>query len=373
MKCFLLICLVCFAGIAGAQNREIKFEELGFKEAIAKAKAENKLLFFDAYTSWCGPCKQMAKDVFTRDEVADFFNASFVNIKMDMEKGEGPEIVEKYGIAVYPTFLLVNGDGQEVFRTVGASDVPTFLAKIKSGMKPENSIAFLDEQYKKGERSYEFIEKYLNLLHKAYLIGREKAVVESYFKDMSVKEICSEKNWVLFDKYVKTIGIAPMQRMVKQASAFKSALGKEKAETKLCDVYQSALFNFLLRSEEITDEQYKSYGQDIKRMKLPEDKKGMLETFCRLAYFKAHRMYADYLKICEEDNQYLSEMQKENLVVTLTFFADAEPEMKSRALQILYKQVQKARSSEEGLTPQMDQVYGYVYFKLKGEPGKEQK
>ncbi|GAH00631.1 unnamed protein product, partial [marine sediment metagenome] len=67
----------------------INFNVHSFEEAIKTAKAENKLIFVDAYTTWCGPCKWMSKNVFTEGKVGDYFNESFVNVKIDMEKGEG--------------------------------------------------------------------------------------------------------------------------------------------------------------------------------------------------------------------------------------------------------------------------------------------
>ena len=70
-KLFLLTLLV--AGVmmgVEAQNRSIDFEQTKeWKKVLKKAKKEKKLIFVDCYTSWCGPCKMLAKDVFTRDEV----------------------------------------------------------------------------------------------------------------------------------------------------------------------------------------------------------------------------------------------------------------------------------------------------------------
>ncbi|WP_260744016.1 thioredoxin domain-containing protein [Elizabethkingia anophelis] len=39
----------------------MKFDDGNFSSLLAKAKKENKLIFLDAYASWCGPCKLMAK------------------------------------------------------------------------------------------------------------------------------------------------------------------------------------------------------------------------------------------------------------------------------------------------------------------------
>ena len=81
----------------------ISFQEMSWTDALAKANKNERLIFVDCYTSWCGPCKKMAKDVFTNAEVGDYFNAHFLNLKIDMEKGEGPALAKKYQVkAIIP-------------------------------------------------------------------------------------------------------------------------------------------------------------------------------------------------------------------------------------------------------------------------------
>ena len=78
-KLISILALVAFAFTASAQG--IIFEEnQDLTTALAKAKAENKLVFIDAYAEWCGPCKMMARDIFPQKEVGDFFNANFINL-----------------------------------------------------------------------------------------------------------------------------------------------------------------------------------------------------------------------------------------------------------------------------------------------------
>ena len=42
----------------------IKFEKDNWENTLAKAKVENKIVFVDAYTTWCGPCKKMDAKTF---------------------------------------------------------------------------------------------------------------------------------------------------------------------------------------------------------------------------------------------------------------------------------------------------------------------
>ena len=101
----LYVCMFLIIPVFAQTN----FQNLSLEKALEKASDENKLVFVDCYTSWCGPCKIMAKEVLPLKEVGDFLNERFVCVKYDMEQGKGPEIAKKYNVEAYPTFLLLNG------------------------------------------------------------------------------------------------------------------------------------------------------------------------------------------------------------------------------------------------------------------------
>jgi thiol:disulfide interchange protein len=107
-----------------------------WSEVLAQAKQENKLVFLDAYTTWCGPCKYMQKDIFPKPSVGKFYNANFINVKMDMEKGEGPELARQFSLTAIPTLLFFDGDGNEVHRFVGALEAPAFIKLGKEAIDP---------------------------------------------------------------------------------------------------------------------------------------------------------------------------------------------------------------------------------------------
>ncbi|MGV3561147.1 thioredoxin family protein [Larkinella arboricola] len=117
----------------------IQFSDATWKTQLAKAKAEKKLVFLDAYTSWCGPCKLLQKNVFTKKEVGDFFNKEFINVKIDMEKGEGPELALQYPLEGYPTLLFIDGDGK-VVKTVLGYQSPEELLAIGKGVKSQSAL-----------------------------------------------------------------------------------------------------------------------------------------------------------------------------------------------------------------------------------------
>jgi len=89
-----------FAQTETASAVGIKFETGTWVEILAKAKQQSKYVFVDAFTTWCGLCKWMDKNVFPTAEAGEYFNKNFVNAKIDMEKGEGLDIAKKYSVQV---------------------------------------------------------------------------------------------------------------------------------------------------------------------------------------------------------------------------------------------------------------------------------
>lgn len=101
------------------KNKSVVFIENSLSTALKKAKAEHKYIFVDAYTTWCGPCRQLKNTTFKDSQAADFFNKNFVNLSIDMEKGEGTDLALKWDVQEYPTLLVLDYNGKIVFRSVG--------------------------------------------------------------------------------------------------------------------------------------------------------------------------------------------------------------------------------------------------------------
>ncbi len=126
-----LLTVLCCLFIVGLQAQDaagIDFNhDATFDELLAQAKVENKLIFVDAYATWCGPCKMMERQVFNKASVGDFFNTNFINLKLDVEKGEGPDLARRYGVRAMPTYLFIDGDGNVVHTAMGAMPEGRFL------------------------------------------------------------------------------------------------------------------------------------------------------------------------------------------------------------------------------------------------------
>ena len=111
----------------------IKFDHTTLEKAKAEAKSSKKLIFIDVYTTWCGPCKEMAKTTFTRDEVGEVFNKKFVNLKIDAENDADGEFVStNFKVNAYPTLLFLDEDGKLLKKLVGKQSQEKLISVAES-------------------------------------------------------------------------------------------------------------------------------------------------------------------------------------------------------------------------------------------------
>lgn len=114
---------------SAAKGVAFEAHDLPFADALAKAKAASKPVFVDFSTVWCGWCRRLEQDVYTREDVAKAMEA-FVCLHVDAEKGEGVELAKRYGAHGFPTLVVVDAAGDEVDRIVGYLPPEKFLAEI---------------------------------------------------------------------------------------------------------------------------------------------------------------------------------------------------------------------------------------------------
>ncbi|POY36289.1 hypothetical protein C3K47_11070 [Solitalea longa] len=154
----------------GAWAQGIEFEHTSWKEIVQKAKEQNKPIFVDVYTSWCGPCKAMASTVFTKPEIGEKFNKGFINVKIDAEKGEGIDIAKKYKVGSYPTYLFINPKDESLIGQSGSSMPVSIFAELGDKMlnkfagKVEISTKELTAKFDSGNYDEAFLQTYIKRL-----------------------------------------------------------------------------------------------------------------------------------------------------------------------------------------------------------------
>ncbi len=161
----LLVVLISMPFFAIAQSKTgINFEyTLNWTEIRAKAKAENKFIFVDCYTTWCGPCKQMDRKTFVSDTVGSFMNDKFISVKVQMDStdkdneriknwyNDARMLQNLYKIEGYPTCWFIQPDGHMIYRSEGFKTVSEFLEIARIAIDAQSQINFSAlEEFKKN-------------------------------------------------------------------------------------------------------------------------------------------------------------------------------------------------------------------------------
>lgn len=242
IKKILTLCMAaCCCVQLNAQDKGVQFRDLTFQEALQAAEKEGKLVFMDCYTSWCGPCKHMTENIFPQEIMGNFFNDKFVNVKFDMEKGEGPVLRAKFRVNSYPTFFILRPDGTVQHRIAGARPSERFLECAKRGVEEKTSLRYLTELYNSGKYSEEELAAYRTALSDAGERTALYRVTAKEFEGMSDAERCSANRWYLYDMESVSGKDERFLYILEHKKDFDKNVGKEKVDAKLHSCYESQL------------------------------------------------------------------------------------------------------------------------------------
>jgi len=231
--CYFLLLL---STILPAQG--IQFEKSSWTDALAKANAEGKLVFLDAVTSWCGPCKMMAKEVFSDSVVGAFFNKNFVSIKLDMERGEGIEISSRYKVWVYPSLLFVDDSGQIQHRAAGFHHPQELIALGQTALNPALNLAGLENKYASGNRHRAFLLQYLEAKSAAYDPDAGR-IANDFLK--TEDDLGTPENMDLLMRHIDDPYSLGFQFLLKNRALFEEKYGKREVKVKIETVFEGYL------------------------------------------------------------------------------------------------------------------------------------
>jgi thioredoxin-related protein len=233
-----VVLLSFFLSASFAQG--VNFEQNTTWEAIvAKATKENKMIFVDAFTTWCGPCKWLDNNTFADAEVGKFMDKNFISLKVQMDtiKADteytrkwwaiGQEWNTAYGIAAYPTFLIFDSNGKIADRGVGALPSDKFIAKLETFQDKANHYYRLKDKYEAGDESPELLLKLTTKASESYDRKFMPIVSEKYIKTQS--NLLTKENADILMKMDIKPGSEYFQFLVANKVAYAALLENPKA------------------------------------------------------------------------------------------------------------------------------------------------
>lgn len=254
---FVFLCFFSFSILLAQEDEGIVFTDGTFNELLTKAKAEDKLVFVDAFTTWCGPCKWLEANVFTDATVGAYFNEQFVNSRFDMEKGEGLELAKRYNVRAYPTLLFVDGDGEVVHRICGSMPAEKFLEASKEVFNLTGNIGYYLSEYEKGNRESAFLANYFLALSDACM---ETSGMDEYWETQNQSDYLKEHNCKLIQQFANDVDSEQFKYVSAHKDQFVEAYGTEDVDRFINRTFEQ----FLLRTAYSgTEEDYKAAKETV--------------------------------------------------------------------------------------------------------------
>lgn len=215
--------LILFAPISlFAQNQGVVFSKvLSWEKVLRQARDENRYIFVDCYATWCGPCKQMDRNVYSNDSVGAFMNASFISVKMQMDSTvhDSKEVrdwhqtalqfEDQFSIFIYPTFLFFEPDGTVVHEGIGELSSGNFLKLAKEAINPQSQYFGMLRKYKNGNLDYasmpELIKKAAHLYQDSVANSIATDYILHYLQDLPDRKLWTKENITFISSYQKAM------------------------------------------------------------------------------------------------------------------------------------------------------------------------
>ena len=339
-KIILFLSVSLFALSLVAQTN---FRDITYKEALAAAKAEKKIVFIDFYTSWCGPCKMMMKNIFPLKEVGNYLNSKFVCIKIDAEKGEGPELAKRYQVKAYPTFVAINPAEEILMTKVGGSGSGSgFIGSIDRLIDPDKTPERMKQRYESGERTADLISAYAGLkMEEVYknrqpdMTKKDEAfkMVQDYFDGLKDKERLAEENVFIYTTYTESPADAIVRYMIANRDKFAPAI-KNDISDRIKELYKIDVLNYLTARIPFNQQQYDIVKKGVMDLGLNRD--DYYTTAFRFIESYSKGDMDAFMTLCEKEYDQLNDDYKSSLMYSFAdVFANADEAVKKRAAKFI--------------------------------------
>jgi len=288
---FFLFAILGIATVSAQNGIRFEKESASLEKIFEKAKKENKIVFIDCYTTWCGPCKWMDKNVFTNDSVGDFFNSHFICAKIDMEKGGGPEIAKLYEVRCYPTFIFLNGDGKLLHRKSSSYSVQEFIKISQDALIPEKQYSFLKDKYDSGNISRQELISLMRLRQSSCL--QVDSEVEKYFSIFSSDTEYSRLDWTVVKDFGVNLNSSVFKFLVSNKEVFYSVYTEDSVNQVILKLYSKSMRKCIY-SKTTDTLGYLNLRSEVINLKIPDTILGRVVVKLDLGFYKRIENWKKY-------------------------------------------------------------------------------
>lgn len=371
---FLMIAL--FTVISALEAQGIRFEDAAnWQEILTKAKKENKYIFLDCYATWCGPCKWMDANIYTLDEVGNYFNDRFINVKVQMDRtdadagkikqwyNDAKVIENKYTIGAYPTYLFFSPDGEVVHRLVATTKTGAeFISKAKDAFDPTKQYYANVERYKEHAGDSAFLRNAIKVAMKSSDKASASAIGNYYYD--CLKDPFAKDNLLVFRDVTTHSSDKAFQLFLKQSEKVNAVFGGKLSEGVVSNImYTEHIKPYFDTDKPAPD--WSQFNKELKRRFPIVSDKAIEQT--EVMYYRVKKKIPQYEKaVVSYMKKYASQMGNYELndYAWTSFLLSDNKELLKEALKWSQSSIDKVEKTTTSNYPNYLDTYANLLYKL---------
>jgi thioredoxin-related protein len=113
----------------------------GWDRGLEEARTSGRPVLVDVYTDWCGWCRRMKAEVYSRAEIRDYLADHFVVVSLNAEASDparyegraytSRSLAARFGVSGYPTTVFLKADGGHLVNVPGYVESARFLQVLR--------------------------------------------------------------------------------------------------------------------------------------------------------------------------------------------------------------------------------------------------
>ncbi len=112
-----------------------------WNDGLHQASASGKPVIVDVYTDWCGWCRRMDHDVYSKAEINEYLRKKFVTIRLNAESRDAAryegrdwtsqDLSQRFRVSGYPTTIFLRSTGEHMANVPGYVPADKFMLLLR--------------------------------------------------------------------------------------------------------------------------------------------------------------------------------------------------------------------------------------------------
>jgi thioredoxin-related protein len=261
IKIKLLLAFVFLSCVSFAQSK-VDFIHDDYSTALLKSKESQKQLMVMFYADWCPHCSVMKTTVLNDEGVIAMLNSTYVCLQINIDKPESKELMKKFGVLTFPTFIFIDGNENMLYNTVGEMKKDDFLAEAKKSLNPRLHLSFLKGQYERDTLNGNKCLNYLNGIRRGIDKNKTAEIASNYLGSVKEEQIVSLLNWRILAYAVTDLDSKDLPLILKYRKEFSQVITEDRLLLKLHNAVLLSLKNDVAKLDSATYTKNKNFARN---------------------------------------------------------------------------------------------------------------